>query len=306
MVRWFSATGFGLKGGPTVDNDVAVVTGVRTFPAARLSRGPFFVACLVAESAVFAILPLSSRLPVGPLLQMHAGVTAVFLVAAVLSRRSQAGRQYWPVLYALFVAGTAVLLSTLFGDRLLELLPLPAASPSWIAVAKLSESLWRLVPILLLMAIAGADLRSLYLTRGRLGLGLGVGVAGFLVLAGMSFVPVFGQDGGWEKLLAVWPWILMFVLANGFTEELLFRGLFLRRYEPFLGKGLSNLLAALAFTLLHMQVTYVSDLATFLLILFPLALAWGWLMQKSDSLWGSALFHAGADCLIVFGIFAAA
>jgi len=33
------------------------------------------------------------------------------------------------------------------------------------------------------------------------------------------------------------------------------------------------------------------------------ALLWGYLMQKSDSLWGSALFHAGADCMIVLAIF---
>jgi membrane protease YdiL (CAAX protease family) len=45
-------------------------------------------------------------------------------------------------------------------------------------------------------------------------------------------------------------------------------------------------------------------LGQFLLILFPLALIWGYLMQKTDSLWGSAIFHAGADCVIIFGIFA--
>ncbi len=106
----------------------------------------------------------------------------------------------------------------------------------------------------------------------------------------------------WSKLISLAPWILTFVLANGFAEELLFRGLFLKRYQRFLGKGWSNLLAAAAFTLLHLQVTYVSELAVFLLVLFPLALVWGWLMQKTGSLWGFALFHAGADCLVIFGI----
>ena len=58
------------------------------------------------------------------------------------------------------------------------------------------------------------------------------------------------------------------------------------------------------FTLIHVQVTYVSDVLQFLLIVFPLALVWGYLMQKTDSLWGSALFHAGADCMIILGIYA--
>jgi membrane protease YdiL (CAAX protease family) len=107
-----------------------------------------------------------------------------------------------------------------------------------------------------------------------------------------------------NRMLALSPWILIFVLANGFMEELLFRGLFLRRYELFLGKGLSNLLTAVVFTLIHLQVTYVSDVFQFLLVVFPLALVWGYLMQKTDSLWGSAVFHAGADCMIILGIFA--
>jgi membrane protease YdiL (CAAX protease family) len=41
----------------------------------------------------------------------------------------------------------------------------------------------------------------------------------------------------------------------------------------------------------------------FLLVTFGFAIAWGWLMQKTDSLWGSALFHAGADLLIILPIF---
>jgi membrane protease YdiL (CAAX protease family) len=283
--------------------DVATATGAAASSEARVGKGFFFIACLIVELLVFVILPLASRLPVGSLLFVHAGITVTVLVAALLVRRSEAGTRYWPLLYAFFAGGTAVLLSTLFAERLLEALTLVSVSAAWIALAKLSEGLWRVTAILLLMAAAGIDLRSLYLAKGRLGLGLTVGLAGFAACATLAFLPALGQPGGWNKLASLAPWILTFVLANGFAEELLFRGLFLKRYEPFLGKGLSNLLAALAFTLLHLQVTYVSELAVFLLVLFPLALVWGWLMQKTGSIWGSALFHAGADCLIIFGIF---
>ncbi len=144
----------------------------------------------------------------------------------------------------------------------------------------------------------------MYLAKGRLGLGSIVGTVGFAAFAALAFVPVLGRPGGANQLLSLAPWILTFVLANGFAEELLFRGLFLRGYETFLGKRWSNLLAASAFTLLHVQATYVPELAVFLPVLFVLALTWGWLMQKTGSLWGSALFHAGADCLIMFGVFA--
>ena len=269
-----------------------------------LKKSRVFLLFFVLESMVFAILLLSARLPMNTLLYIHAGLDAILLVVALILRRSENGKPYWQVCYAFFVAGLAVLLSTLFGGKLLELFGLTPTNPQGIAVAKLSESLWRVIPILVLMAIIGADRRSMYLNKGKIVLGLAIGVAGFVGFVVLAFMPLVSQGGMLNKLLSLSPWILIFVLANGFNEELLYRGLFLKRYEAFLGKGLSNLLAASVFTLVHVQVTYVSDLRQFLFILFPLALVWGYLMQKTDSLWGSVIFHAGADCMIIFGIFA--
>lgn len=272
--------------------------------AGGLQKSGFFLVCFVLEAMVFAILPLSARLPINALLLIHAGLTAILLLTALFLRRSEIGKEYWQVVYVLFAAGVAILSSTLFSGSLLGLFRLTPASPQWIAIAKLSESFCRVVPILVLMAFIGADRRSMYLGRGRLGLGLAVGIAGFAAFAGLAFIPLANKGDMMSKLLSMAPWIAIFVLANGFMEELLFRGLFLRNYEPFLGKGLSNLLTAIVFTLVHVPVTYVSDVLQFLLIVFPLALVWGYLMQKTDSLWGSAVFHAGADCMIVFGIYA--
>ena len=59
---------------------------------------------------------------------------------------------------------------------------------------------------------------------------------------------------------------------------------------------------ALVFTLAHVQVSYTTPVG-FLVVLFGLAIAWGWLMHKTGSLWGSTLFHAGADLLIILPIF---
>jgi len=80
--------------------------------------------------------------------------------------------------------------------------------------------------------------------------------------------------------------------------------LFLGRYEPLIGKWLAILSTALAFTLAHMQVTYAPHgLGFFLFVLLGFSIAWGWLMLKTGSLWGSVLFHAGADLLIIFPVF---
>ena len=133
-------------------------------------------------------------------------------------------------------------------------------------------------------------------------LGLAVGLIGagvFLALMhppGMTALPT-------AKLISLAPFVALFVLSNAFMEELLFRGLFLGRYEPLMGKWLALFSTALAFTLAHMQVTYAPDMAFFLLVTFVLSLVWGWLMQKTGSLWGSVLFHAGADVTLILPIF---
>jgi membrane protease YdiL (CAAX protease family) len=273
--------------------------------AVWLKKGEIFLLFFILEAMVFAILPLSARPEwMDSLLLYQTGVSAAFLVAAWLFRRNSKSKEYWQVLYVSFAGSMAILVSALFSGDLIRLFGFTPTNPAGIAIAKLSESILRVVTVLVLMAVAGADRRSMFLQKGKLGLGLAVGIPAFLVFAAIAFFPMAGQTGVLSNLVSLSPWILIFVLTNGFSEELIFRGLFLKRYEPFLGKGLSNLLAAIVFTLIHIQATYVSDVAQFLLVVFPLALIWGSLMQKTDSLWGSAIFHAGADCMIIFGIFA--
>jgi membrane protease YdiL (CAAX protease family) len=182
---------------------------------------------------------------------------------------------------------------------------LTVTTPQGIAVAKFSESILRVIPILILMPIMGFDWRSMYLKRGKVRVWLPIAIAAFVVFPALAYFSLSsGQAGVLEKLLPLWPWILLFVLSNGFTEELLYRGLFLQKYEPFLGKGLSNILTAVAFALMHTQVTYAAQLIQFLVIVAVLSLIYGILIQKSDSLWGAALVHAAGDCLIIFAAYA--
>jgi membrane protease YdiL (CAAX protease family) len=64
----------------------------------------------------------------------------------------------------------------------------------------------------------------------------------------------------------------------------------------------SNLLCALIFTFAHIQVTYSEDLPFFLAAVFILGLLWGYLIQRTDSLLSSVLFHAGADMMVIIPI----
>jgi membrane protease YdiL (CAAX protease family) len=271
----------------------------------KIKKQTLFFLFLICEAGVFGILPISSRVrPMSTLLIIHATLTGIFLILAWFLKRNENGKVYWQLFYAFFVAGLAILVSTVFTDQLLNMFGLAPTNPRGMAAAKFFESLLRVLIILVLIRIVGVDWRSLYLQKGKIVLGLVVGIITFIILAAVAFIPFGNQNGMTEKLLSLSPWILIFVFANGFMEELLYRGLFLKGYEKFLGKWLSNLLAAIVFTLVHVQVMYVSQLVPFLIVTFILALLWGYLMQKTDSLWGSMLFHAGADCMIILGVFA--
>jgi membrane protease YdiL (CAAX protease family) len=269
-----------------------------------LKKSSAFLLLSVVGAMVFAIIPLSPYLSKNTLLYFHTGLTITLLVVALFLKRSERGKRYWPVFYIFFVAGAAVLLSGLFADDLLRLLGLTVTTPQGIAVAKFAESILRVVPILALMPIMGFSRRSMYLNKGRIGIWLAVGIAAFIIFPLIAYFPLASQKGVLNKLLSLSPWILLFVLSNAFMEELLFRGLFLKMYEPFLGKGVSNLLTAIIFTLIHTQVTYAPQMLQFLLIVLTLSLAWGYLIQKTDSMWGAVLFHAAGDCMIIFSAFA--
>jgi membrane protease YdiL (CAAX protease family) len=222
----------------------------------------------------------------------------------VLLKRSRRFDGYWQIPLALGTAAAAMLISAYWGDWLLGVLNISLDSVSGIALSKLSEAVWICLSIVAITALFGMDMGAIFLRRGKLKQGLLAGLLAFLLLAAIAVVQANAQGTTLQQLARLSPWILIFVLANGLMEELLYRGIFLKRYEPVLGRHLANLVTALLFVTIHAQVTYTPDLVPFLIGLFLLALLWGVLMQKTDSVIGSALFHAGADTLIILGIFA--
>jgi len=278
------------------------MTATRLYSAFWLKKGALFLLFFILESMVFAMITFTPYVSGNTLLIFHMILTAALLVIAMSLKRIEKGRRYWPVFYVFFVAGAAVLISTLFSDDLLRWLNQTVTTPQGIALAKFSESILRVIPILVLMPLMGFSWHSIYLKSGKVRLWLPITIAAWIVFPAFAFISLSSsQPGVLDKLLRLWPWILLFVLSNGFMEELLYRGIFFKQYEPFLGKGLSIILTAVVFALMHTQVTYAAQMFQFLVIVLILSLVWGILIQKSDSLWGAVLFHAAADCLILFG-----
>ncbi len=236
------------------------------------------------------------------------GVTAVFLVVYFLVRRSARLVKYAPLALAMFILQLALSLDWVFGAFLFNTLHMSDAVPAGWAYPKLNELLVIVPTVLVFTFLSGGSLGSIFIQKGRLKLGLLIGGIAFVVAA-LGSIPMAGllfkaPNLTVAQVLPWIPWVLIAVLANGALEEILFRGLFLRKLQPFFGAFLSNFLIALVFTVLHKGSTYTSQEYIFLAVLVPLALVWGWLMQKTDSVWASILFHAGMDIPIFLGIFA--
>jgi membrane protease YdiL (CAAX protease family) len=234
------------------------------------------------------------------------GLIISLSVLVMVVRRSRHYEKYWHVIYGLLVLTIAVSLNWIIANYLIYQVGVGDTTPAGWALQKLNEGLVVISVVVLMTKLSGSSLGSIYIQKGNLKQGLIIGLTTF-ILAALGSIPMAtlfnAQDLTLDRIIPWIPWILIFVLVNGAMEEIMFRGLFLRKVEPFYGKFISNLMVAVVFTVIHRAATYTTDPVLFLVILFPLALAWGYVMQKTEAVWGSILFHAGMDIPIILGIF---
>jgi len=156
---------------------------------------------------------------------------------ACLFKRSEYYRKYWLVFFGLFVMALAVTLDWIIGRFLVDTLNITTKSPKTNALLKLNESLLIIIVILFFTRVSGSSFGSIYVQWGNKKWGIIIGLAVFVLAAAMSGLGAkylfMAQDLTFSRIIPWIPWLLIFVLANGAMEELLFRGLFLRKLEPF-------------------------------------------------------------------------
>ena len=228
----------------------------------------------------------------------------IFLSLALFLRARKSLKCYWQISFAFFVASLAI-----FFDILLNL---PSDTMSGIVLDMLVSTSIIISTILLLTRVSGNSFSSIFLKKGNLKLGLIFGLIGFFFFA-LTSIPAAqylfqGQNLNLDKIIAWMPWIIPIVLLNGVREELLYRGLFLKKLEPKLGLKTSNLLQAIIFSLSHSVAgvglnAYTPFIWVLVVFTFSLGLVWGYIMQRTDSILGSTLFHAGTDIPVFIGIF---
>lgn len=237
-------------------------------------------------------------------------LSAVFLAAAMLLKRSQALAAYWRIAYAFFVAAVVNLVSALFGGynaAFARALGFPTSGNGFLAIAKIYEAALVVIPVLALVRLSGADLGSVLIKRGDLKWGVGMGVLVLFSFATSALI-FHGTGYSMDALGSAITWGTVFAFSNGLLEELWFRSLFLKRFTPVIGATGSILVTSLWFAAIHaLGVAYLPavTIPIFLVNTFTLGIACGLLMHKTDSIWGAVLIHAAADLYLFIAMLAA-
>jgi membrane protease YdiL (CAAX protease family) len=264
-----------------------------------------FLVCGISLPSLSGLLifPFSTVFS-GISLEYTLALSLVFLIISIFSRSRQSLKPYWQIFFAFFIFSFALLLDFSIN--------IPSNTMSGLFLDMLVSASLIVSIIILLSTISGNSASSIFLKKGKLKLGISVGLVGFFFFA-LTAIPAAeylfqGQNLNLDKVLAWLPWIIPIVFLNGIREELLYRGLFLKKFELKLGARASNFLQAIIFSLshsvagvaLHAYTPYIWGLVVFT---FALGLAWGYIMQRTDSIIGSVLFHAGTDIPVFIGIF---
>lgn len=269
-----------------------------------------FILFLICEAAIFILgSHYFDVFPTNKNLTYNLTVSALFLIAALWFRYDKRWNKYWKIAVAFFIASTAYPFSAILDgwtQAVLGWFAVTVNTSKGLAINKVCEMLIKTIPILILVKLSGADFGSVFLKRGNLKLGMGIGWLVFFFLAPASFMFAAQRFTSADTLIAAVVWGLTFSIVNSFMEELWLRGIFLKRFEPLLGVNASVWLTSIIFASMHSFAFYFMPAAIpfFFINTLALGLACGYLMMKSDSIWGAVVIHAASDFFLFVAVLA--
>ncbi len=230
----------------------------------------------------------------------------VFLLGLTLFfYRNQRLRRYWEVTFAFFSGSCGLFLAWNIPDAPLSVIGGSISTPQGVAVLKFFELLPVALTIIVLTRSVQGSLAPIYIQRGDLrngpGLGSLLGIAALTVYLALSWSSLDPA-----KAVAALPWLIAFAVSNALFEELLLRGLLLRRFSALLGTRWALVVSALCYSLFFLGVQAAVGPVPYgaIVVILPLGLLYAYLMQNSDSIWGPVSLHAVLDLIFLLGVFA--
>ena len=284
--------------------------GKEATPTNWLQRLGLFFVFLICEASIFIFGSYYFDVfPTNRNLTYNLVISATFLAASLWFKYDKHLNRYWQIVFAFFAASVAYPFTAIFDGWIRATLgwfAVTTDTSQGIAIEKVCEMLLKTVPILILVKFSGADFGSVFLKRGNLKLGMGIGWLVFFFLATASFMFAAERFTSMDTLLAAVVWGLVFSFANSFMEELWLRGIFLKRFEPMLGLNGSIWVTSLIFASMHSFAFYFMPTAIpfFFVNTLALGLACGYLIMKSDSIWGAVVIHAASDFFLFVAVLA--
>jgi membrane protease YdiL (CAAX protease family) len=273
-----------------------------------IKNGLLFILFIGASFLTFNIGGYNNFIPSELRLIVRIIVAGILILSTITLHKAKGSwNKYWRVSYALLTSSVGLVLAWFFGKWYTLIPGLSTSTVEGLSIAKVAEVIPIVVTILIGTWLVERDFTPVFLRGGDLKKTLKIG----LTVSPVALIPFFALGGlglsvGLDVIFTWLPWMCVFGFSNAFMEELMIRGLFLKKYNAIFGKNASLLLTSVIFALFHQAILEYTDPVTFtafLLVTFFLGIAWGYVMQKSDSIWGAVLAHAIADILFIITVF---
>ena len=174
-------------------------------PTLAPERVGLFVLLTICGFLIFALtMTFVPVLPVWANYAARVGFLVVFGTLGWVARDGHWLNRFRPVFFAYFTAVFGLSLGFIFADRGLKLLGLTTQTPIGIAAAKGLQASLIVIGILAVAKFSGEDLASLYIRKGRLILGLSVGLVTAAALLTLTMLEPAVRALATPRLMS-WP-----------------------------------------------------------------------------------------------------
>ena len=225
----------------------------------------------------------------------------LLLISYVVSRR------YFPSQKTVFLAFFLVSLGWVLDFYVTPIIKgwfsLSTTDLSGIAFTMVISMIMVCTPVILGWLISGRKLTALFIQGSTKMWGILVGILGLILFGGLGVLQSLGQGLATESIGIAILFALVFSLANGFREELVYRAAFLEGFQANIGIIATITVTTLVFAVAHVDVSYMPpSQIIFAVVLLIIGVVGSLIMLKTRSLIGAVLFHSGADVLLIMGL----